>query len=252
MYLCKVFFKYNINMKQGLTTLFLLFVMGITAFAQCPFGEGSKENCIRGCGWFVDENNDGFCDNGLVKQAAEIKQKTTNPSIDSAKAIKEQIKTKEQRTETLFQQTKTKEEKTDINQQDSQTNNHVSEVNAAPSVTPKSSKQINKPYPLMPISVAVLVFYFTTMLLVKLKKIKKITHRRIWNVVLLISFILSCFGGFYLIFQLNYHYKMHLFPLYMKIHVLAGIVMTLIGMIHILWHLVYFKRIFSAKKQCGE
>ena len=68
-------------MKSTFKSKKMFFVSGITLFflmpfsihAQCPFGE--KYNCLGECGRFIDENQDSFCDNGLI-QVEEVKTET--------------------------------------------------------------------------------------------------------------------------------------------------------------------------------
>jgi hypothetical protein len=213
------------------------------ALAQCPFGNGTKINCVYGCGRFIDGNDDGFCDNGKVEIQTPIKEAENESSLESDK-------TKIQPTEIKKEKSLTKKEFAISTQELTQIQKDSLSPATNELAKPKSKPaNAEKPYPLLLISAVVLICYCFTMLLVKLKKIRKITHRRIWNVVLLISFVGSCFGGFYLVAQLNYHFRMELFPLYLKIHVWAGIVMTLVGLIHILWHITYFKRMLSSKKE---
>ncbi|MDR0790314.1 MAG: hypothetical protein LBO06_05930 [Bacteroidales bacterium] len=225
-------------MKPKFITLLLFLAFGLASFAQCPFGNGTKVNCVYGCGRFIDDNNDGFCDNGSVEKAPETEQTEAIPNVEQPQIKKEQPQTKQQPAQTKQEQPQAKQEIPAINQQPPQPKNQETKT--------------EKPYPLIEISAIVMLFYFLTMALVKLGMIRKITHRRIWNVVLLLSFIGSCFGGFYLVAQLNYRFNMGMFALYLKIHVWSGVVMTLVGLIHILWHLPYFKRMLSAKKQSSE
>ncbi|HCM29927.1 MAG TPA: hypothetical protein DHW83_03780, partial [Bacteroidales bacterium] len=90
-----------------------------------------------------------------------------------------------------------------------------------------------------------LILYSLSWLLTKYHLISKRLHKRIWNVLLLISFIISCFLGIILIIQINYVIWPALRLEFLYWHVQVGIVMTLISLFHALWHINYFKKIFS-------
>ncbi|MDR1847457.1 MAG: hypothetical protein LBR17_05010 [Bacteroidales bacterium] len=228
-------------MKPKFVLIIILFISGFSGFAQCPFGNGTRVNCIHGCGRFIDENNDGFCDNGNVEQIVEQQKDTIITKSDTVKSKISPAITK-----------KDIAEKTDssliIKGKQTETATSHNETSISVKQTEKEPVQTSVSYPVISISASVIALYFITLLMVKTERIKKITHRRIWNIILLISFLLSCIGGFYLVLQLNYHWSMGIFSLLLQIHVLSGLVMTLIGIIHILWHLTYFKRILKPNK----
>jgi len=95
-------------------------------------------------------------------------------------------------------------------------------------------------YNVLTILITVLFFYFITFTLTKIKKIKITTHRKIWNYILLFSFLFSCILG--LVIATILDLKIYT-PLYLNIlwvHVELGIVMTTISIFHILWHLKYY------------
>lgn len=77
---------------------------------------------------------------------------------------------------------------------------------------------------------------------------KKISHRKIWNILLLITGLVSCLLGFFLVIQINYNLKMDWLWTIKLYHVQFGIAMTVIMVIHILWHTNYWKSIFNSKK----
>lgn len=228
--------------------IFQLFVLlFITAFSlqaqtKCPRG---LVNCEGQCGRFVDENGDGICD---PSESTAVETQTNVLTIRD--------KRKDGKLETINLNDST------IKIADSLINDTgiVVETRIAEIVTHKSHKdntesdteeatvKVEKPYRLIGISVITLICYLFTMILVKLKVIRKITHRKIWNTLLLLTFLMSCLLGFLLVIQLNYNVFQSIYLTNLKLHVEFGIAMTLISVIHILWHLPYFLKLFRSRK----
>ena len=102
-------------------------------------------------------------------------------------------------------------------------------------------KRKTKPYHLIPISLITTALYLISTCFMRLKKIKKATHRKIWNTVLLISFLVSGLLGFFLIVQINYDVAMSYFATFLFWHVEVGIILVIVAMIHAFWHLDYYK-----------
>ena len=125
------------------------------------------------------------------------------------------------------------------------------EENTPQEVSAESSQkeeQSSKPYHIFSVSIALIVLYIISLVLVKVKIYRKAMHRKIWNIALTTTFLLSACLGFILAIYINHqtlptHY-LHL----LKYHVDFGIAMTVITMFHILWHLNYFKTVFMRKK----
>lgn len=108
-------------------------------------------------------------------------------------------------------------------------------------------KQLSSVYPLIEISAATLLLYLLTWLLAKFNVIKKNTHRKIWNMVLLITFLVSGILGLVLVFQINYSILGNWYSDFLLLHVDFGIAMALISIFHILWHAKYFVNMFKKK-----
>ena len=100
-------------------------------------------------------------------------------------------------------------------------------------------------YYLITLTIITLALYFITSLLSKYKKIKFITHRRIWNTLLLISFLIMAILG--IILTINVQYPLALFSDINRLfwHVEAGIIFSIISIFHIFWHIRYYKNIFK-------
>jgi hypothetical protein len=95
-------------------------------------------------------------------------------------------------------------------------------------------------YNVILISIASIVLYLISYILAKTKLITLIIHRRIWNYILLVSGLITLILGFLLTLQADLGIRINL-PINMIFwHVEAGIAMSIIAIIHILWHWRYF------------
>jgi len=230
--------KENFKLKKMFYALAfgMLFLMPFTLQAQCPFGE--KINCTGECGRFYDENGDSFCDNGLV-QKEETVAETTTTQVEEVKPKQEVKKTEPK---PIVQQ-----EKEEI-QPITTTLTTTEQIVPIKTEIQPEKKKTKKPYNIILITSIVLLAYLLTFILVKAGKLKKLSHRKIWNVILLITFLVSCLLGFLLALQINYGFCMDWFRSFLKWHVEFGIAMTLIAVIHIVWHYKYYTTMISKKK----
>jgi hypothetical protein len=111
-----------------------------------------------------------------------------------------------------------------------------------------TTKQNKTTYHFLPISLILILLYFITHTLSKRKIISIMEHRKIWNILLLISFLISGILGILLIIEINSGVKFSL-PFDMLFwHVEVGIAMFVISIFHTLWHWAYFKNMFKVKK----
>ena len=104
-------------------------------------------------------------------------------------------------------------------------------------------------YYFLPISLILIFFYVLGSFMVKKKVISLVNHRKIWNILLLITFFISGILGILLLLRLDFGWVI---PLPFNIlfwHVEAGIAMTVISVFHIIWHWPYFKKLFKFKKR---
>ena len=67
-----------------------------------------------------------------------------------------------------------------------------------------NSKQNKMTYHLVPISLVLILLYFITNILSKKKIISIIDHKKIWNVLLLLTFLISGILGIILIIEINF------------------------------------------------
>jgi len=90
--------------------------------------------------------------------------------------------------------------------------------------------------------ISVLIFgsYFLSNYLVKIKKISLITNRRFWNIILLISFLISGILGLILAIFIDLKWSILWYQPLLWLHVEFGIIMALVSIFHLLWHLPYY------------
>ncbi len=100
------------------------------------------------------------------------------------------------------------------------------------------------PYHLIPLAVALLAAYLLTLLLVRWQVISQSSHRKIWNSLLLLSFLVSGLLGLLLAVRLNYRLSWPFLDSWLKWHVDAGILLCLAGAFHLTWHASYYLRMF--------
>lgn len=247
------------NIKRILCLLALVLTTALT-YGQVAQDCGALD-CPGRCGRFIDQNGDGFCDRGRLSKpvkVAEPEQTVTPTKVEETKA----------QTETAAEtktQTKTETHTQAKGTQNGGENTVVSDTRTAVSDAPEEAATYEdatpvedvpeapakpkSPYHLILVTALTLGLYAISAILVKANVWKKATHRKVWNVLLLITGLVSCLLGFFLVIQINYNVRMDWFWTIKVYHVEFGIAMTLIMLIHILWHMNYWKSIFKAKKQ---
>lgn len=91
------------------------------------------------------------------------------------------------------------------------------------------------------------ISYFFSLYLIKSKRITLITHRQTWNIILLISFLISGIIGLILAFSIDQKLSIGWYLPFLWLHVEAGIIMALVSIFHIFWHLPYFLSLVKKK-----
>ena len=248
---------------------------------NCPFG--GRENCTGYCGQFTDKNNDGYCDYSRLtgnknkednqfnvsdnkKQVNDnVNVKKNNKKINIDKGNNQVGNSNNQPDYSAFQAdyngNKVVKSENSTTNTDNKTQNIDNQVNDIDkdfqnkddeNLTENNSKtnlknKFYSPYHFWLILIGTLVLYLFTAILVKTKTIKKITARRIWNAILLITFFVSCLLGVYIVLAKMYVCNIDYMTI-LKLHVDFGICMTIIAVIHILWHINYWKNFFRRVK----
>jgi len=253
-------------MKKIILALMLLVGTCLFATAQVVQDCGAID-CPGRCGRFIDQNGDGFCDRGRLSNPAPATQSTAETD-----ASKEQVVSNVASKNTKdTKDTKDAKDAKDTKSTPAQTIKEVSNKEASESIetVPEPSNEAvteeetpveepadntpqKKPYDLILITALTLGLYALTFILVKANVLKKTTHRKIWNSILLITALVSCLLGFFLVFQINYGWKMDWFWKVKFYHVEFGIAMTIVAIFHIFWHMNYWKTLFKKRENKQE
>ncbi len=98
------------------------------------------------------------------------------------------------------------------------------------------------------IGLIIIGLYSLTWALAKFKKIKLVSHRKLWNILLLLSFLVSGLLGILLAVLLDLNLSIAWYRSFLWLHVEFGIVMGVIAVFHFLWHSRYYLKIFSRKE----
>jgi cation transport ATPase len=244
-----------------LVTFTLMFVSPfINAQSQCPWG---RVNCQHGCGRFLDDNKNGFCDFSEVNKMDTPEVKTTVVKKE-AKVTKKNAQTADHKSDrcTGCPHDKCIESETSAAGSTAETaeDDEFKSMDAEVDTTAISKAELEattasekkKPYSLILISALTLVLYFFTWLAAGREWIKLSTHRRFWNLLLLATFLVSCLFGFFLVIQINYDFVIGWYRTVLYWHVQVGIAMTLIAVFHTIWHTKYYVNIFKRKKTPKE
>ena len=160
------------------------------------------------CARYIDTNNDGICDRSQTMPT------TTLPGTPTSQTVS-----------------------TTVSQSDSQGTSGI-----------RSQPVLWGEYNLIPLSAAVILLYLASMLLSKAKRINLVTHRRIWNVVLLLSFVVCGITGIIIAVRLDLRWDIPQMALMSFWHTETGIIMTVVSVFHILWHWNYFLAMIKGKK----
>jgi hypothetical protein len=110
----------------------------------------------------------------------------------------------------------------------------------------KSKSRIN--YYFIPIAIIIFSIYLITLHLSRKKKIKISQHRKLWNFILLITFLISGIFGIILAIIVSYGIRLSFYSDLLFWHVEFGIAMAIISIFHISWYIKYFKKMFQLKK----
>lgn len=214
---------------------------------NCPWG--GVQDCEGQCGNFTDENKDGFCDYAvLTKQKKEVKDTVKNETKATKETTskKQTIEKKEKKAnkEVLSIENEKKVENTE-QAETIQEEPVIRETQTeTQSLTINTMNKKKSGYHLWSILIGTLAVYVVSVILVKKKVIKKVNQRRFWNVVLGLTCLVSCLIGVYVVLARMYGWSMN-FRTLMLYHVDFGIGMTIIAIIHICWHINYWKNLFK-------
>ncbi|MGD2033477.1 MAG: hypothetical protein PVF73_00360 [Bacteroidales bacterium] len=103
------------------------------------------------------------------------------------------------------------------------------------------------PYLLLPLAITSLLLYLLSHILVRTGILPKSFHRKFWNVVLLLTFLVTAVIGLLLVVQITYKLDWNIMDKLMAWHVDFGIVMSFAATYHLIWHFSYYLKLFNQK-----
>ena len=266
--------------------LFILMVMAmfsvvlpttVLAWNDCPSGE-INDAYPGDCNKYIDTDKDGICDHSqpAPEDRIDTATNTATNAVTTEEEIHDLISGQELRTKTVneiaqlykidtteFAKALSDHYKVNIKSADHfqfLKDNYAVEPSIAkaiavsirtkqPLVTSESDSSKNKRiYDLAPISLFLIFLYVLSHILSKKNIISIGNHRKLWNILLLVTFLVSGILGILLVIKINFGIAI---PLPFNIlfwHVEAGIAMAVISIFHILWHWTYFKNLITIKK----
>jgi len=233
-------------MKRIILITLSLILLGGTISAQqdCP-----QVDCPGICGRFVDADGDSFCDHGkLSKPKAE--PKAEQPKAPEHKKVA--TPTKETPTTATGQGQSTPQDTTPQKPEvsdDANAGYDAPQTDSPQQPEKKVPAKPSSPYHVYLILGGTLLLYLISSILVKANVWTKVTHRKVWNVALSVTFLVSCMLGLLLAIFIHHGYRPECYITLLKLHVWFGIAMTIIAFFHALWHLNYFKTIFKKRKE---
>lgn len=77
-------------------------------------------------------------------------------------------------------------------------------------------------------------------------------HRKLWNIILAVTFLAAALAGVFLASQVNYKWNIPFIKTILKWHVEFGIGMAITGVFHFFWHLSYYSELFRGEKHQGK
>ena len=117
------------------------------------------------------------------------------------------------------------------------------------SAVPSSGKVSLPDYNFLEILLITLLIYFGGKFIARKLKITIPRERKLWNTILLFSFIGSAGTGMILVFIRDFTWFKSMNFNFLFWHVEFSIVMTLIGIFHAFWHLRYYLSLFKKSKK---
>ena len=104
-------------------------------------------------------------------------------------------------------------------------------------------------YNVGPIAIGLVLVYVLSFVLYRTGRIKVTTHRKIWNVLLLATFLVTGIFGLIQAIRIDYVLKFSMRVNMIFWHVEAGVAMTLISLFHLSWHLKYYRDLLKRHRE---
>ena len=210
-------------------------LISLAQWNDCPYGktDGSCEYPGE-CGRYTDTNGDKICDHSQEKPVTNSAIKSQNEET----TVKNKISNKGVKNDSKI----VTEASDDLNDNKNNIDNQETILGS------KKIKQRQNKYPLWNIVLGLSVFYALTYFLAKKSVITMVGHKKIWNILLTISFLVLAVTSVLLIIQVNSGRVFYLGFNILHWHVISGIIMMTITFFHIGWHWRYYKSIFKIRK----
>ncbi|MCH7657690.1 MAG: hypothetical protein IIB05_05165 [Bacteroidetes bacterium] len=111
---------------------------------------------------------------------------------------------------------------------------------------------MSTPYSFISIGIIALILYLLSFTISRIGLIRTVTHRKIWNVLLGLTFFGTALLGIIMAIRINYKLDIPWVDQITILHVDFGISMVMIAMFHFSWHIKYYADIFRGKKYKAE
>lgn len=219
-----------------LSTLIFILVafnsISIYAWDNCPFG--LEDDLYPGeCKRYIDTDGDGICD--LSQPAPEDR--------DSSISVNEEnLKENTEDDNKYFKEIDKKVRGGFFVAEAASTQKTVSD-------SPSPERKSLPDYNFLEIFFVTMLIYFGGKFLARKLEINLCKEKKFWNVFLLISFVGSAGMGMILVFIRDFEWFKSINFNFLFWHVEFSIVMTLLGILHALWHLKYYLSILMKKKK---
>jgi len=100
-------------------------------------------------------------------------------------------------------------------------------------------------YHVIAICSTAILFYFISYSFSKIGYFSLQLHKKLWNLLLATAFLTTALLGLFMALQINYKWEIPFIKSVLKWHVEVGIGLAITGIIHFIWHLSYFRKMFS-------
>lgn len=95
------------------------------------------------------------------------------------------------------------------------------------------------------IGITAIIIYIISYLFYRNGYFPRQFHRKLWNIILAVTFLFTALAGVFMALQINYKWNVPIIKTILKWHVEFGAGMAITGIFHFLWHFSYFARILK-------
>lgn len=97
--------------------------------------------------------------------------------------------------------------------------------------------------------ITILILYLISYLFSSLGYFTLSQHKKFWNSILAITFITSAISGLFMALQISYKWDIPYVKTILKWHVEFGIGLAATGLLHLIWHFPYYRKLFSEENK---